>query len=136
MEERDSIFLSGIIILICVIIGTLFVEFYVRSKLDCPYFTIGKFEFSPTLLMLIPFILTITVVSVKLHQCNYDVNNSSYETYIGDVEYSETNIRLIDADISIFVGKYSDIVPRGKSYGKVIYSTKSHVIVLYEQMAE
>lgn len=31
IEQRDSIFLSGIIILICVIISSLFVEFYAKS---------------------------------------------------------------------------------------------------------
>ena len=132
IEHRDSIIIIGIIILICIIICTLFIEFYVRYKLDCPYFEIGKFKFSPTLLMLIPFILVITYFPIRVSLCNYDVNNLSYETYIGEVEYSESSIKLIDANISIFVGKGHEIVPQGNHYGMVIYSTKSHVVVLYE----
>ena len=56
VEHRNSMILIGIISLVFVLAALLVVEFYVRRNLDCPYFTIGKLRFSPTLLMLIPLI--------------------------------------------------------------------------------
>lgn len=131
IEHRNSMILIGIVSLVFVLAALLVVEFYVRRNLDCPYFAIGKFRFSPTLLMVIPLIFILVFFSVQIYQCNYDVTHTSYETYNGSVEYSESSIKLIDEDITIFVGKGHEIVPQGNSYGTVIYSTKSHVVVFY-----
>lgn len=131
IEHRDSMILIGIVALVFVLAALLVVEFYVRRELDCPYFTIGKLKFSPTLLMLIPLIFILVFFSIQIYQCNYDVTHTSYETYTGAVEYSESSIKLIDENTTIFVGKGHEIVPRGSSYGTVVYSTKSHVVVFY-----
>ena len=131
VEHRNSMILIGIISLVFVLVALLVVEFYVRRKLDCPYFTIGKLRFSPTLLMLIPLIFILIFFPVKIYQCNYDVTYASYETYTGTVEYSESSIKLIDEGITIFVGKGHEIIPQGNSHGTVVYSTKSKVVVFY-----
>ena len=132
VEHRNSMILIGAVVLACVVVGLLVVEFYVRRKLDCPYINIGKLKFSPTWLMLIPLLLTLIYFPMKVCQCNHDINNSAYETYVGNVEYSESSVKLVDESISFFVGKGHEIVPPGKGYGKVIYSRKSRVIVYYE----
>lgn len=131
LDHRNSMIFIGILVLVFVLIGMFIVEFYVRRKLDCPYFEIGILKISPTLVMLIPLIFVLIYFPNKIQQCNYDIHNSSYETYIGEVEYSESSIKLIDDDVTIFVGKGHEIVPQGNSYGTVIYSTKSHVVVFY-----
>ena len=131
IEHRNSMILIGIVSLVFVLAALLVVEFYVRRNLGCPYFAIGKFRFSPTLLMVIPLIFILVFLPVQIYQCNYDVTHTSYETYTGSVEYSESSIKLIDEDITIFVGKGHEIVPQGNSYGTIIYSTKSHVVVFY-----
>lgn len=131
-EHKNSMILIGILVLLFVIIGLLVIEFYVRRKLDCPYFTIGKIRFSPTLLMLIPLFFVIVYFPVKISQCNYDINNSAYESYTGIVEYSESSIKLTDEDITIFVGKGHEIVPQGINYGTVLYSQKARVVVFYQ----
>lgn len=132
IEHRNSMILIGIVSLVFVITALLVVEFYVRRELDCSYFSIGKIKFSPTLLMLIPLIFVFIFFPIQIYQCNYDVAHSSYETYTGSVKYSESSVKLIDEDISIFVGKGHEIVPEGESYGMVVYSTKSHVVVFYK----
>ena len=124
--------LIGIVSLVFVLIALLVVEFYVRRELDCPYFAIGKIKFSPTLLMLIPLIFVLVFFPIRIYQCNYDVAHTSYATYTGPIEYSESSVKLRDEDITIFVGKGHEIVPNGESYGTVVYSTKSHVIVFYK----
>ena len=131
IEHRNSMISIGIVSLVFVLAALLVVEFYVRRNLECPYFTIGKLRFSPTLLMLIPLIFILIFFPIQIYQCNYDVTYTSYETYNGPVEYSESSIKLIDDDVTIFVGKGHEIVPQGNSYGTVIYSTKSHVVVFY-----
>ena len=132
LDHRNSMIFIGILVLVFVLIGMFIVEFYVRRKLDCPYFEIGILKISPTLVMLIPLIFVLIYFPNKIQQCNYDIHNSSYETYIGEVEYSESSVKLIDDNISIFVGKGHEIVPSGKHYGKIIYSSKARVIVSYE----
>lgn len=132
IEHRNSMMVIGIASLVFVIAALLVVEFYVRRELDCLYFSIGKIKFSPTLLMLIPLIFVLVFFPTQIYQCNYDVAHSSYKTYTGPVEYSESSVKLTDEDISIFVGKGHEIVPEGESYGTVVYSTKSRVVVFYE----
>ena len=132
VNHRNSIILIGILVLLFIIVGLFVVELYVRRKLECPYFSLGKLKFSPTLLMLIPLIFAFVFFPVKIYQCNYDLKHNAYETYVGFVEYSESSVKLTDKNTSIFVGKGHEIVPDGKNYGKVVYSTKSHVIVFFE----
>lgn len=134
-EHRNSMVFIGVSILVFVAIGFLVVEFYVRRELDCPFFNIGKLRFSPTLLMGIPLIFVLIYFPIKVHQCNYDINNLNYETYVGEVEYSESSVKLMDNGISIFVGKGHGIIPQGNGYGKLIYSQKSHVVVYYEPIS-
>ena len=132
VAHRNSIIFIGISVLIFVIIGIVAVEIYVRGNLNFQYIKFNKLKFSPTLLMLIPLILVIVYFPIKIYQCNYDIDNLSYESYVGEVEYSESSVKLVDDKLSVFVGKYHEIVPRGITYGLVIYSEKSHVIVFYE----
>ena len=132
LEHRNSMIAIGIVILTFITIGIFVVEFYVRRKLDCPYFQIGNFEISPTWFMIVPLVFVLIYFPIKIEQCNYDINNSSYEEYVGEIEYSESSVKLIEDNISIFVGKGHEIVPRGTHYGKIIYSSKARVIVSYE----
>lgn len=132
VAHRNSIIFIGISVFIFVIIGIVAVEIYVRGNLNFQYIKFNKLKFSPTLLMLIPLILVIVYFPIKIYQCNYDIDNLSYESYVGEVEYSESSVKLVDDKLSVFVGKYHEIVPRGITYGLVIYSEKSHVIVFYE----
>lgn len=132
VSHRNSIIFIGISVLIFVIIGIVAVEIYVRGNLNFQYIKFNKLKFSPTLLMLIPLILVIVYFPIKIYQCNYDIDNLSYESYVGEVEYSESSVKLVDDKLSVFVGKYHEIVPQGITYGLVIYSEKSHVIVFYE----
>ena len=134
VEHRNSMILIGTLVLVFIMIGFFIVEFYVRRRLDCSYFIVGKFKFSPTLLMLVPLILVLIYFPTKVYQCNYDINNSVYETYIGDVEHSESSVKLEDVDLTIFVGKGHEIIPKGSSYGMVVYSQKAHVLVYYEEL--
>ena len=134
VEHRNSMILIGTFVLMFIVVGFYIVEFYVRRQLDCPYFKVGKFRFSPTLLMLIPLILTLIFFPIKVYQCNYDINNLAYETYIGDVEYSKSSVKLEDVDLTFFVGKGHQIIPLGSSYGMVVHSQKAHVVVYYKQL--
>ena len=131
-QHKNSMILIGILVLIFVIIGFFVVEFYVRQALECQYFEFGKMKISPTLLMIIPLMFVVIYFPIKVYECDYDINNMSYEIYVGEVEYSESSVKLRDEGISIFVGKGHEICPRGINYGKVVYSSKSHVIVYFE----
>ena len=135
IEHRNSMILIGALVLIFVIIGVLVVELYVRRELDCRYFKIKSLKISPTMIMLIPLLFVVIYFPIKVYQCNYDVKNESYETYIGEIEYSESSVKLNNENRTFFVGKGHEIVPPGISYGMVVYSTKSHVIVFYESKA-
>lgn len=134
VEHRNSMILIGILVFVFVVIGFFVVEFYVRKKLDCPYFNIGKLKFSPTLLMLIPLIFVLIYFPTKVYQCNYDINNFAYETYVGDLEYSESSVKLRDINVTVFVGKGHEIIPKGSGYGMVVYSQEAHVVVYYEPL--
>lgn len=136
IQHRNSMILIGILVLVFVIVGTLIVEFYVRRELDCPYFKIKNIRFSPTLLMALPIIFTLIYFPIEIYKCNYDIQYSSYEEYIGEVEYSSSSVKLKNCNLSVFVGKGHEIIPLGKHYGKVIYSTKANVIVYYESLED
>lgn len=131
VAHRNSMILIGVLVLLFIIIGSFVVKLFFGKELSC--LKIGKIKISPIFFMLIPLILAIVFFSVEVYKCNYDIDNLSYETYIGEVEYSESSVKLIDINVSIFVGKWHEICPRGNSYGMVIYSTKSHVIVFYQE---
>ena len=134
IEHKNTLILIGVLVLLFTIIGTLVIEFYVRRSLNCQFFEIGKIKFSPTLLMIIPIVLILIFFPTKLYQCNKDVEETAYVEYVGQVKHSESSVRLIDDDLSFFVGKGHEKVPKGTNYGKVIYSKRSKVIVYYEQL--
>lgn len=134
IEHRNTMILIGIVVLLFAIIGALVIEFYVRRTLDCRFFEIGRFKFSPTLLMIIPIIFILIFFPTKLYQCNMDVEETTYMEYVGQIKYLESSVKLIDDDLSFFVGKGQEKVPKGTSYGRVIYAKRSKVIVYYEQI--
>ena len=130
-EHRNSLVLMCILTLTFILIGILIIEFYVRRSLGCKFFKIGKLKFSPTWLMIIPVAAVLIFYPVKIYECNADIKESAYTEYMGNVEYSVSSVKLLDKDLSIFVGKAHEIVPAGLNYGKVIYSKRSKVIVYY-----
>lgn len=132
IEHRNSLILIGLLVLIFAIIGAIVVEVYVRKASDCEYFEIGKFKFSPTILMLALICAIITVFSIKIVQCNLDINGNLYEEYIGKVDYSSSTVKFCDTGFSVFVGKGHEIIPPGISYGKVVISKYANVIVQYK----
>lgn len=134
VEHKNTLILIGILVLLFTIIGTLVIEFYVRRSLDCQFFEIGMLKFSPTLLMVIPIVFILIFFPTKIYQCCKDIEEMAYVEYVGQVKYSESSVKLTDADLSFFVGKGHEKVPRGTSDGKVIYSKRSKVIVYYEQL--
>lgn len=134
IEHRNTLILIGVLVLLFAIIGTLVIEFYVRRSLGCQFFEIGKLKFSPTLLMIIPIIFILIFFPIKIYQCNKDIEEMAYVEYVGQVKYSESSVKLIEEDLSFFVGKGQDKVPKGTSYGRVIYAKRSKVIVCYEQI--
>lgn len=134
IEHRNALILIGVLVLLFTIVGTLVIEFYVRKSLDCQFFEIGKFKFSPTLLMIIPIVFILIFFPTKIYQCNKDVEETAYVEYVGQVKYSESSVKLIGEDLSFFVGKGHEKVPKGTNDGKVIYSKRSKVIVYYEQL--
>lgn len=134
IEYKNSLISMGVVTLVVVLIGTLAIEFYVRGSLGCRFFEIGKLKISPTLLVLIPIALILIIYSIKIYECDVDVREQAYVEYIGQVKYSESSVKLIEDKISIYVGKWSEKVPEGTSYGKVIYSKRSKVIVFYKSL--
>lgn len=131
-EHRDSLILIAIVILVFWLIGVLVIELYVRQKLGCRYFYIKRWKFSPTLVMLIPLIAVGVCLSIQIHQCNLDIRNESYDTYIGEVEHSASSVKIKD-HFSVFVGKGFEMIPAGKHEGTCIYSHHAHVIVYWEE---
>ena len=131
-SHKNSLITIGIVFLFAAIICILVIEIYVRGELDCKYFSIGKLRFSPTILMLCLIVISSTVFSIKIAQCNKDIRDLSYEEYVGIVEYSSSSIKLDNSNITIFVGKGHELVPYGAHYGKIIYSKHSKVIVFWE----
>ena len=135
LEHRNSLILIGVLVIAFCIIGALVIEFYVRRKLGCRYFNIKKWRFSPTAIMLLLLIAAILCFSIQIHKCDLDVSNESYDVYIGEVEYSSSSVKIKDK-FSVFVGKYFEIIPRGKHTGKCIYSHNAHVIVYWEELSD
>lgn len=136
IEHKNMLILFAILTLIFIIFGALVIEFYVRRSLDCQFFKIGKLKFSPTLLMIIPIVFVVLLYSIKIYQCNKDIKEAAYLEYVGTIEYSGPSVKLTDNDLSIFVGKGYEKVPRGISIGKVIYSKRSKVIVYYNSIKQ
>lgn len=134
VAHRNSIIIIGVLILIFAIIGVLVVELYVRRELGCMFFKVKNCKISPTLLMIVPIIMIFIYFPLEIYKCNYDIQNCSYEEYIGEVEYSSSSVKFNNPKWSVFVGKGHEIVPAGKHYGKVVYSTKAKVIVSYEEI--
>ncbi len=135
LEHRNSLVIIGMLILVMCIIGILVIEFYVRGKLGCRYFKIGRWKFSPTYIMLIPVLIAVLYFSIQIHQCNLDVNNHLYDTYVGEVEYSSSSVKIKDK-FSVFMGKGFELIPQGKHYGRCIYSHNAKVIVSWEDLSE
>lgn len=133
-EHQKSLVIMFVVTLIFAVAGLLVVEFYVRGKLNCRFFEIGKFKFSPTWLMIIPIAAIFIVYPVQICRCDNDIKNNAYVEYVGKVEYSSSSVKFIDGGFYVFVGKGHKIVPDGLSYGKVIYAKQSKVIVYYEKM--
>lgn len=133
LEHRNSLIFIGILILAMCVIGILVIEFYVRRKLGCRYFHMKQWKFSPTSIMIIPLLATILVFSVQIHKCNLDIDNNLYDTYIGEVEYSSSSVKLKD-EFSVYVGKGFELIPKGKHIGKCIYSHNAKVIVYWEEL--
>ena len=131
-EHRNSLILIGALIILFAIVGIVTVEVYVRKILNCKSFEIFNFKFSPTLLIIIPIIISLLYFSVRILQCNKDLKNESYVEYVGTVEYSSPSVKFIDSNMTVYVGKGHEIIPKGKHYGKVIYSKESKVIVFFE----
>ena len=136
IEHKNMLILIGILVLLFTIVGVLVIEFYVRRFLDCQFFEIGKLKFSPTLLMIIPVAFVLLFFPIKIFECNKDIKETAYVEYIGQIEYSESSVKLIDDALSIFVGKGYEKIPKGTSNGKVIYSKRAKVIVYYEPIEQ
>ena len=134
LEHRNSLIIIGVIFLIIIIVTALVIEIYVRGELKFEYFQFKKIKFSPTLLLIIPLIFGIIYFSFDIANCNKDIQDNSYETYIGECEYTSTSVKLKDLNLSIYVGKGHEIVPRGINYGKCIYAKHSKVIVFFESL--
>jgi hypothetical protein len=126
--------LIGGILLCLSLIAILVVELYVRGTLECKYFKVGRYKFSPTFLLVLPIVAILFYFPYTIVECNLDISNASYETYIGDCTYEGKTIKLEGQGLSIYVGKYNEIVPSGKNYGKCIYSRRSKVIVYWESL--
>ena len=135
LDHRNSLILIGVLVFAICIIGIFVVEFYVRRKLGCRYFHIRHRKISPTLIMLIPLTAIILVFSIQIHQCNLDIDNNLYKTYIGEVEYSSSSVKLKD-EFSVYVGKGFELIPKGKHRGKCIYSQNAKVIVYWEELSD
>ena len=133
-EHQKSLVIMFVVTLIFAVAGLLAVEFYVRGKLNCRFFEIGKFELYLSWLMLIPIAAIFIVYPVQICRCDNDIKNNAYVEYVGKVEYSSSSVKFIDGGFYVFVGKGHEIVPDGSSYGKVIYAKQSKVIVYYEKM--
>ena len=133
-EHRNSLIVIGGVILAFCIVGIIIVEIYVRGKMDLKYIKIKRIKFSPSLLLLIPALVTIIYFSSEVIKCNNDVRKEAYDTYVGRIEYSSSSVKLLDEDISIFVGKNNEKVPYGEHYGKCIISHDSRVIVFWEEL--
>lgn len=134
LQSKNSVIAIGAVIIIVGIIAVLAVEIYVRQKLKCRYFHFGKIKLSPTLLMCIPLIISITTIGIQINKYNLDIANASYETYIGYCTYKSESVRLQEKKLSIYVGKGHMRVPHGTNYGKCIYSKRSKVIVYWEPL--
>ena len=118
LEHRNSMLAIGCVILVVGIVAVLFVEFYVRGALGCKYFQFRRYKISPTLLMLIPIAAVLIYSSIVVINCNADIANNSYATYIGVCEYESESVELVGEKVTIYVGKGHEIVPRGTNYGK------------------
>lgn len=134
LEHRNSLILIGVLVFTMCVVGMLVIEFYVRRELGCKYFYIKQWKFSPTFIMFIPLIVVIICFSIQIHKCNLDIRNELYDTYIGEVEYSSSSVKIKD-NFSVFVGKGFEIIPKGKHIGKCVYSHNAHVIVYWEESA-
>ncbi|MBE5922658.1 MAG: hypothetical protein E7269_07895 [Lachnospiraceae bacterium] len=132
IEHRDSILLIGIIILIMCLCGMVFVEVFLNKELGTSHFEFGKWKIRPSLIIVIVIIVDIVWTSLTIANCNADIREASYETYIGECEYNSSSVKLKECSLNIFVGKGHDIVPSGTNYGKCIYSKHARVIVYWE----
>lgn len=134
LEHRNSMLVIGCVILVVGIVAVLVVELYVRGVLECKYLQFQRYKVSPTLLMLIPIAAVLIYFSIVVINCNADIANNSYVTYIGVCEYESESVELVGEKVTIYVGKGHEIVPRGTNYGKCIYSKHSKVIVYWEPL--
>ena len=134
IEHRNTLVLIGILVLLFALLGVLAVEFYVKKELNCKCFKLGKIRISPTSLMLIPILVILIIFPMKIIKCNLDIKETSYEEYVGKIEYSSSSVKFHNADFSVFVGKGHEVVPPGTHKGKVIISQRSKVIVYYESL--
>lgn len=83
-----------------------------------------------TLFMLFTAIFTANDVS----KCEQDIENSSYEKYVGEISYTPRNVRLCDIGLSLQVSGGFSRMPRGENYGRCVYSSRSKVIVDYQPL--
>ena len=83
---------------------------------------------------MIPFLALLFYNSCVVVNCNRDIAQGTYETYIGICSYKSETVDLVDAGMKLYVGNGHEIVPSGISYGKCTYSKYSKVIVGWESI--
>ena len=134
IEHRNSMIIIGCIVFSLLLAGALFVEFYVRERLDFKYLPLGKFRISPTWFVIVLIAINIIYSLIAVKNCNEDIASGSYETYIGNCSYKERTVTLQELNLKVRVSGGHDIVPHGDSYGKCIYAKDSKVIVYWEEL--
>ena len=135
-QHMDSkILIYSIIFAICVIL-IVFVEIYIRRKLEFRYFEFKKFRLNPSICFVTVGILTIIICLIEVNNCKLDIQNCDYETYTGTCTYQSESVKLEESGLSIYVGKGHTTVPKGTHYGKCTYSKRARVIVDWEALPE
>ena len=134
IEHRNSMIIIGCIVFALLLAGALFVEFYVRERLDFKYLSLGKFRISPTWFVIVLIAINIIYSLIAVKNCNEDIASGSYETYIGNCSYKERTVTLQELNLKVRVSGGHDIVPHGDGYGKCIYAKHSKVIVYWEEL--
>lgn len=131
LEYRDSMVLIGCISL-ALCLATMLILTLVCKRIGLTYIKIAKLKVSPSLLLLVPLFAMIIYFSSVVVQCNLDIFESSFVTYVGICKYESETVILEEENLRIYVGNGHELVPSGRNYGKCVYSKHAKVIVFWE----